>query len=69
MVVEVRDASAWPRQGEAERLTRSLLATIHGHCVFAMNSTFAMLGKKAPSEAAWDRVQEAVANIAPVLQR
>lgn len=66
VVAEVRDALPPSRQAEAETLTRSLLASVHGHCVFAMNGTFAMLGEKAPAEAAWDRVREAVGQIGEV---
>lgn len=65
VVAEVRAALAPSRKGDAEALTRSLLASVHGHCVFAMNGTFAMLGEKAPAEAAWDRVQEAVSAMTP----
>ncbi|TWH79209.1 TetR/AcrR family transcriptional regulator [Novosphingobium taihuense] len=60
VVAEVREALPPARQDEAEPLTRSLLATVHGHCVFAMNGTFAILGEKSPADAAWQRVQEAV---------
>ena len=42
-------------------LTRSLLATVHGHCAFAVSRTFSMLGETAPVEAALARVREAVA--------
>ncbi|MCX7283155.1 MAG: helix-turn-helix domain containing protein [Novosphingobium sp.] len=60
VVAEVRLALPPARQGEADGLTRSLLALVHGHCTFAMNGTFAMLGEKAPVEAALHRVREAV---------
>jgi AcrR family transcriptional regulator len=42
-------------------LTRSLLATVHGHCVFALYRTFDMLGETAPIESALARVREAIA--------
>ncbi len=61
VVAEVRAALPLSRKDEAEGLTRSLLATVHGHCVFAMNRTFAMLGGADPVEAALARVREAVA--------
>ena len=61
VVAEVRAALPASRKGEAEALTRSLLATVHGHCVFAMNGTFAMLGEREPARAVLDRVREAVA--------
>ncbi|WP_298287509.1 TetR/AcrR family transcriptional regulator [Novosphingobium sp.] len=61
VIAEVRLALPPARQDEAGALTRSLLALVHGHCTFAMNGTFAMLGEKAPVEAALQRVREAVA--------
>ncbi len=42
-------------------LTRSLVATVHGHCVFAVQRAFDMLGETAPVEAALQRVREAIA--------
>jgi AcrR family transcriptional regulator len=45
----------------APRLARSLVATVHGHCVFALYRTFDMLGETAPVEAALQRVREAIA--------
>jgi len=42
-------------------LTRSLVATVHGHCVFSLYRTFDMLGETAPVEAALARVREAIA--------
>ena len=41
-------------------LTRSLVATVHGHCIFALYRTFDMLGETAPVEAALARVREAI---------
>jgi hypothetical protein len=42
-------------------LARSLVATVHGHCVFALYRTFSMLGETAPLEVALDRVRESIA--------
>jgi AcrR family transcriptional regulator len=42
-------------------LARSLVATVHGHCVFALQRNFTMLGETAPAEAALQRVREAIA--------
>ena len=39
-------------------LTRSLVATVHGHCAFALYRTFSMLGETAPADAALARVRE-----------
>ena len=41
-------------------LTRSLVATVHGHCVFALYRTFDMLGETAPIYSALARVREAI---------
>jgi AcrR family transcriptional regulator len=41
-------------------LARSLLATVHGHCVFALYKTFDLLGETAPIDAALARVREAI---------
>lgn len=60
VIAEIRLALPAARQHEAEPLTRSLLAAVHGHCVFAMNGTFAILGETSPVEAALRRVREAV---------
>jgi len=45
----------------APALARSLLATVHGHCVFALNGTFALLQETDPHGAALARVREALA--------
>ena len=42
-------------------LTRSLIATVHGHCTFALYRTFSMLGETAPADAALARVRETLA--------
>jgi AcrR family transcriptional regulator len=42
-------------------LARSLLATVHGHCAFALYKTFALLGEADPEGAALARVREAIA--------
>ena len=42
-------------------LARSLVATVHGHCVFTLYMTFSMLGETAPVDAALARVREAIA--------
>ncbi len=44
----------------APALARSLLATVHGHCVFALNGTFALLQEADPHGAALARVREAL---------
>ncbi|PEQ12801.1 TetR family transcriptional regulator [Novosphingobium sp. PC22D] len=56
-------AAALPEaHGEKARsLARSLLATVHGHCFFALNGTFALLGEEDPIARALDRVEDALA--------
>lgn len=45
----------------APRLARSLIATVHGHCLFALNGTFAIMGEAEPLETALSRVRESIA--------
>lgn len=47
-------------RSNAAGLTRSLLATVHGHCLFALNGTFRILNESAPLEAARSRVRDAL---------
>jgi AcrR family transcriptional regulator len=60
VVREVAAALPPARQGDAQALARSLLATVHGHCFFALNGTFRLLGETDPLAAALARVKEAV---------
>ena len=46
--------------GEVEHLTRSLIATVHGHCTYELNGSFALMGEKEPVELALGRVREAI---------
>jgi len=45
---------------KAEAITRSLLATVHGHCFFTLNGTFDVLGERDPMKAVLDRVDDAL---------
>lgn len=45
------------------RLTRSLVAVVHGHCSFALTGTFALLGEDDPKGAALERVRETLARV------
>lgn len=47
-------------QSEAPRLARSLIAVVHGHCVFDLNGSFALMNISQPMELALDRVWEAL---------
>lgn len=49
------------RHEDAPALARSLVATVHGHCEFALSGTFALLGEEHPESAALARVREALA--------
>lgn len=60
VVREVAAALPAARADEAEPLTRSLLATVHGHCFFTINGTFRLLGETEPLAAALDRVRDAL---------
>jgi AcrR family transcriptional regulator len=49
------------RAQRAAALARSLVATVHGHCAFALTGTFALLGETDPMGAALARVRETLA--------
>lgn len=61
VVDEVSQVLADEHRHQAPALARSLLATVHGHCFFALNGTFALLGENDPLGAALARVREVVA--------
>jgi len=46
------------RQEDAPSLARSLVATVHGHCSFALGGSFALLGETEPLALALRRVGE-----------
>lgn len=46
--------------GEVEHLSRSLIATVHGHCTYELNGSFALMGEQDPVGLALDRVREAI---------
>jgi AcrR family transcriptional regulator len=58
---EVTAALPPDARGEAPGLTRSLLATVHGHCFFTLAGTFRMLGESDPLGSARARVADALA--------
>lgn len=47
-------------QAEAPRLARSLIAVVHGHCVYDLNGSFALMGIERPMELALERVRESL---------
>ena len=63
-IVEREVATALPNKPftEIEALTRSLVATVHGHCAFALTGTFRLLGVEDPRGAALARVTEILAS-------
>lgn len=46
---------------DVEHLSRSLIATVHGHCTYELSGSFALMGEKEPVELALARVREAIA--------
>ena len=62
-LVEAEIARLLPQEtaGQAGLLARSLVATVHGHCVFALNGTFDLLGVADPEAAALARVRDTLA--------
>ncbi len=60
VVHEVTTALPLPAKGEAARLARSLVATVHGHCLFDLSGSFALMGQDEPVEMALERVQESL---------
>ena len=46
---------------DVERLARSLIATVHGHCTYALNGSFGLMGETDPLGLALGRVREAIA--------
>ena len=60
VVTEVAAVLRPDRCDRAPALARSLLASVHGHCFFTINATFALLGETDPLGAAYARVTEAI---------
>lgn len=61
VVREVAAALPEAIRDRAPRLARSLIATVHGHCTFALNGTFELMGVTEPVELALSRVRESLA--------
>ena len=62
--IDIRELAAVLPQldgDEVERLARSLIATVHGHCTYALNGSFELMGEKDPVGLALNRVREAIA--------
>ena len=61
IVCEVAEALGREPDESVQTLTRSLVATVHGHCAFALSGAWALMGEAAPEAAALARVREALA--------
>ena len=60
--VRLEERPALERSAETVAgLARSLIATVHGHCLFALNGTFALMGEEHPLDVALARVRESIA--------
>lgn len=46
---------------EVQRIARSLIATVHGHCAFDLNGSFALMKEPDPVGIALDRVRQSLA--------
>lgn len=60
VVAEVARALGRPADEPTGALTRSLIATVHGHCASAVSGAWALMGEAAPEKAALARVREAL---------
>lgn len=61
VIREVSACVADSARPTAARLAHSLIATVHGHCTFALNGSFALMGESDPLEMALARVRESLA--------
>lgn len=61
VVAEVARALGYLPDERIAALSRSLIATVHGHCAFAISGAWALMGEAAPEAAALSRVREALA--------
>jgi AcrR family transcriptional regulator len=66
-IVEREIAILLPGRDDADirRLARSLIATVHGHCTFALNGSFELMGEPDPVGLALQRVRESIAAASP----
>jgi len=60
VVAEVARALGRPADAGVAMLAHSLIATVHGHCAFAVSGAWALMGETAPEAAALARVREAL---------
>ena len=60
VVREIAVVKASQPHDRIQHLARSLIATVHGHCTFDLNGTFALMGEADPVEMALDRVRQSL---------
>ncbi len=61
VVAEIAGALERPIDDAVTALARSLIATVHGHCAFAISGAWELMGEAAPEAAALARVRETLA--------
>ena len=61
VVEEVARAIGCDADDDISALSRSLIATVHGHCAFAISGAWALMGGAAPEAAALARVRDTLA--------
>lgn len=60
VIEEIARALGRPADEGVLALSRSLIATVHGHCAFAISGAWSLMGEAAPEEAALSRAREAI---------
>lgn len=60
VVEEIARAVGCDVDDDIAALSRSLIATVHGHCALAISGAWALMGEAAPEAAALARVREAL---------
>jgi AcrR family transcriptional regulator len=61
VAAEVARATNLPLDDQLGTFARSLVATVHGHCAFAITGSWAAMGQQNPEAAALARVRESLA--------
>ncbi|MEP9402103.1 TetR/AcrR family transcriptional regulator [Sphingomonas sp. VNH70] len=61
VIEEIARATGCEADAATGALARSLIATVHGHCAFAISGAWALMGEADPEAAALARVREAIA--------
>jgi len=61
VVAEVARALARPADQQVSTLARSLIATVHGHCAFALSGAWELMGEAAAEAEALARIRETLA--------